>query len=132
MTSCGCGTHWESTSHDGCRGSERLHEPEGEPMEREMILGRAAAWMQARGWKQKLAKRRGYEQSLFDHSLIEPSNDGLRGGGRSGEPGRFAPQRLLRRESGSHRCGYARNWQLRSAWRRRRAAARVQGRGGPV
>jgi len=38
-------------------------------MEREMILGRAAAWMQARGWKQKLAKRRGYEQSLFEHDL---------------------------------------------------------------
>jgi hypothetical protein len=27
--------------------------------------------MQARGWKEKIAKRRGYEQSLFEHSLIE-------------------------------------------------------------
>lgn len=27
--------------------------------------------MQARGWKQKLAKRRVFEQSLFEHSLIE-------------------------------------------------------------
>jgi len=31
----------------------------------------AAAWMQARGWRSKLAKRREYEQSLFEHSLIE-------------------------------------------------------------
>ncbi len=34
-------------------------------------MTKAAAWMQARGWKEKLAKRRGYEQSLFEHSLIE-------------------------------------------------------------
>lgn len=40
-------------------------------MERQEILTRAAAWMQTRSWNQKLAKRRGYEQSLFEHSLIE-------------------------------------------------------------
>lgn len=41
------------------------------PMDRRALIARAAAWMQARGWKQKLAKRRDYEQSLFEHSLIE-------------------------------------------------------------
>lgn len=35
------------------------------------ILQRAASWMHARGWRRKLAKRRGYEQSLFEHSLNE-------------------------------------------------------------
>ncbi len=35
------------------------------------VLGRAMSWMTTRGWKQKLAKKRGYEQSLFEHSLIE-------------------------------------------------------------
>jgi hypothetical protein len=40
-------------------------------MDHRAVLTRAATWMQARGWRQKLAKRRGYEQSLFDHSLIE-------------------------------------------------------------
>lgn len=40
-------------------------------MERSELMAKAAAWMQARGWKQKLAKRRGQEQSLFEHSLIE-------------------------------------------------------------
>jgi hypothetical protein len=40
-------------------------------MDRQEIMTKAAAWMQARGWKEKLAKRRGYEQSLFEHSLIE-------------------------------------------------------------
>jgi hypothetical protein len=34
-------------------------------------MRRAASWMQARGWKPKLAKRRSFEQSLFEHSLIE-------------------------------------------------------------
>lgn len=34
-------------------------------------MTRAAAWMQVRGWKRKLAKRQEYEQSLFEHSLIE-------------------------------------------------------------
>lgn len=40
-------------------------------MERHEVMTRAATWMQARGWREKLAKRRGYEQSLFEHSLIE-------------------------------------------------------------
>ncbi|MFQ5802014.1 MAG: hypothetical protein ACE5JQ_03845 [Candidatus Methylomirabilales bacterium] len=40
-------------------------------MKRQDIMTRASAWMQARGWKRKLAKRREYEQSLFEHSLIE-------------------------------------------------------------
>lgn len=41
------------------------------PGDRQALIARAAAWMQARGWKAKLAKRRDYEQSLFEHSLIE-------------------------------------------------------------
>ncbi len=40
-------------------------------MRRQEVMARAAAWMLARGWKQKLAKKRGFEQSLFEHSLIE-------------------------------------------------------------
>jgi hypothetical protein len=40
-------------------------------MERQELMAKAATWMSARGWKQKLAKRRGFEQSLFEHSLIE-------------------------------------------------------------
>jgi len=40
-------------------------------MDRSAIMARATTWMQARGWKGKLAKRRGFEQSLFEHSLIE-------------------------------------------------------------
>jgi hypothetical protein len=40
-------------------------------MDRTELLTAAAKWMQARRWKEKLAKRRGYEQSLFEHSLIE-------------------------------------------------------------
>lgn len=40
-------------------------------MERTELLTGAAKWMQARHWKEKLAKRRCYEQSLFEHSLIE-------------------------------------------------------------
>lgn len=40
-------------------------------MDRQEIMGKTAAWMQARRWKEKLAKRREYEQSLFEHSLIE-------------------------------------------------------------
>jgi hypothetical protein len=40
-------------------------------MDRSAIMVSAATWMQARGWKQKLAKKRGHEQSLFEHSLIE-------------------------------------------------------------
>lgn len=41
-------------------------------MERRDIVSGAATWMQARGWKEKLAKRREHEQSLFEQSLIEP------------------------------------------------------------
>jgi hypothetical protein len=55
---------------------------EGFDMLHSELLMRAAAWMQARGWKQKIAKRRGgvypacpersrREQSLFEHRLIE-------------------------------------------------------------
>ncbi|RJQ46056.1 MAG: hypothetical protein C4534_03450 [Gaiellales bacterium] len=40
-------------------------------MDRSDLLSKAMFWMQARGWRHKLAKRRGYEQSLFEHSLIE-------------------------------------------------------------
>lgn len=40
-------------------------------MDRSELMITAATWMQARGWKRKLAKRRGQEQSLFEHSLIE-------------------------------------------------------------
>lgn len=40
-------------------------------MDRRDVMSSGAAWMQARGWKGKLAKRRGFEQSLFEHSLIE-------------------------------------------------------------
>jgi hypothetical protein len=36
-------------------------------MERAEIIAKAAVWMQARGWKAKLAKRCGCEQSLFEH-----------------------------------------------------------------
>jgi hypothetical protein len=41
------------------------------------IIAKAAAWMQARGWKRKLAKQRGHEQSLFSHTLIEIDALGL-------------------------------------------------------
>lgn len=40
-------------------------------MDRSELLSKVTPWMQARGWRHKLAKRRGYEQSLFEHSLIE-------------------------------------------------------------
>jgi hypothetical protein len=43
-------------------------------MDRQDILTRAAVWMQARGWRQKLAKRRSGvypEPSRREHSLIE-------------------------------------------------------------
>lgn len=40
-------------------------------MERQEIMTGAASWMITRSWKQKLAKRRDFEQSLFEHSLIE-------------------------------------------------------------
>jgi hypothetical protein len=38
---------------------------------RQNLLAKAGTWMQARDWKTKLAKSRGYEQSLFEHTLIE-------------------------------------------------------------
>jgi hypothetical protein len=40
-------------------------------MDRQEIMAKATAWMLTRGWKQRLAKRRDFEQSLFEHSLIE-------------------------------------------------------------
>jgi hypothetical protein len=40
-------------------------------MESRTILERATWWANGRGWRHKLAKRRQYEQSLFEHSLIE-------------------------------------------------------------
>lgn len=40
-------------------------------MDRQEIMTKAIMWMLERGWKQKLAKRRDFEQSLFEHSLIE-------------------------------------------------------------
>jgi hypothetical protein len=39
--------------------------------ERSELMAKAAAWMQARRWRGKLAKKRGREQSLFEHTLIE-------------------------------------------------------------
>ena len=35
-------------------------------IERSELMAKAAAWMQARGWKAKLATRRGHVQSLFE------------------------------------------------------------------
>jgi hypothetical protein len=40
-------------------------------IDRSELIASAAASMQARGWKRKLAKKRGREQSLFEHTLIE-------------------------------------------------------------
>lgn len=40
-------------------------------MDRQELMTKAANWMLAKGWKQKLAKRQDFEQSLFEHSLIE-------------------------------------------------------------
>ncbi len=40
-------------------------------MEHEQLTAKAATWMQAGGWKRKLAKQCGCEQSLFEHTLIE-------------------------------------------------------------
>ena len=40
-------------------------------MDAEVVRRRAAKWTHARGWRQKLAKARPHEQSLFEHSLIE-------------------------------------------------------------
>jgi hypothetical protein len=38
------------------------------------IMAMAATSMQARGWTRKLAKRRGWEQSLFEHTLMIASS----------------------------------------------------------
>jgi hypothetical protein len=35
------------------------------------IMVKSATWMISRGWKRKLAKKRGREQTLFEHSLVE-------------------------------------------------------------
>lgn len=35
------------------------------------LLKRAASWMESRGWRQKLAKEKQYQQTLFEHSLNE-------------------------------------------------------------
>jgi GH24 family phage-related lysozyme (muramidase) len=40
-------------------------------MNRQEIMAKVAAWMLARGRKQKLTKRRDFEQSLFEHTLAE-------------------------------------------------------------
>jgi hypothetical protein len=37
----------------------------------ESILQKASSWMLARGWKQKIAKRKQFDQSLFEHTLVE-------------------------------------------------------------
>jgi hypothetical protein len=42
-----------------------------EMMDRAEVIAKAAAWMQARGWKAKLAKKRGGEQSLFEHTFTK-------------------------------------------------------------
>jgi len=40
-------------------------------MDSEKILSMATQWMVNRGWKRKVAKRREFDQSLLDHSLVE-------------------------------------------------------------
>lgn len=40
-------------------------------MNAESFIQIASDWMIARGWRQKVAKRRYYDQSLFEHSLVE-------------------------------------------------------------
>ncbi len=49
-------------------------------MDREKIMTRAAAWMQARRRKQKLAKRREHEQTFHTSPLLEMKNRSRRGG----------------------------------------------------
>jgi hypothetical protein len=39
-------------------------------IDRSGLLGRAAAWMHARGWKMKLAKR-GHEQIGVERTIVE-------------------------------------------------------------
>lgn len=38
---------------------------------KERILQEVSEWMLSRGWKRKIAKRRQFDQSLFEHSLVE-------------------------------------------------------------
>lgn len=40
-------------------------------IERRELIAKAAAWVQARGWKARVAKKRGHEQSMFEHSRIK-------------------------------------------------------------
>ncbi|HVO22042.1 MAG TPA: hypothetical protein VMW56_00275, partial [Candidatus Margulisiibacteriota bacterium] len=47
-------------------------------IDRTELMAKAVAWMQARGWKRKLAKQRGREQSLFEDRL-QASAFGLQG-----------------------------------------------------
>jgi len=37
----------------------------------EVTIEKAAGFMSQRGWKRLIAKRRGYNQSLFEHSMVE-------------------------------------------------------------
>lgn len=37
----------------------------------EKIRENAAAWMIQRGWKRLIAKHRNFEQSLFEHTMVE-------------------------------------------------------------
>jgi hypothetical protein len=39
--------------------------------DRKDIMVKTATWMISRGWKRKLAKKRGREQTLFEHTLVE-------------------------------------------------------------
>lgn len=79
--------------------------------------------MRARGWRGKLAKRRGYEQSFFEHSLIEmdrlleflpllgsPSSgagglENLRGSGREvGGPGSATASSRMCKDRSNVKC----------------------------
>jgi hypothetical protein len=40
-------------------------------IERRELIAKAAAWMQARGWKGRLAKRRAGEQSMVERTRVE-------------------------------------------------------------
>lgn len=44
---------------------------EGQMGDKEALLQKASEWMLARGWKQKVAKRRQFDQSLLEHTLVE-------------------------------------------------------------
>lgn len=51
-------------------------------MEHQEIMLLATAWTGARGWRAKLAKRRGPEQTLFEHNRLLTPSDKLRRDGR--------------------------------------------------